>query len=173
MKYLVYIGVFFFAVNTYGQKSLSKLLKKHNTENIAYVSVEDVNNLIKNAKKTNTTNNLVLLDARERKEYQISHIKNAVFVGYDDFNLKEVSAKIPNKNATIIVYCSLGIRSEDVAEKLHRKGYKNVFNLFGGIFEWKNKGNTVIDANNLPTEKIHTFNKEWSKWLKKGVKIYE
>ena len=78
-----------------------------------------------------------------------------------------------DKNATIIVYCSVGIRSEDIAEKLQKAGYKNVFNLFGGIFEWKNKQNVVVDTNNNPTEKVHTFSKEWSKWLKKGIKVYE
>ena len=87
--------------------------------------------------------------------------------------LKETSSKLIDKNATIIVYCSVGIRSEDIAEKLQKAGYKNVFNLFGGIFEWKNKQNTVVDSTNNPTEKVHTFSKEWSKWLKKGIKVYE
>jgi rhodanese-related sulfurtransferase len=113
------------------------------------------------------------LDARELKEYKVSHLKNAIHVGYDHFNLKETTAKLTNKKAAIIVYCSIGIRSEDIAEKLQNAGYKNVYNLFGGIFEWKNKQHIVVDSLNNPTEKVHTFNKEWSTWLKKGIKIYE
>ena len=71
------------------------------------------------------------------------------------------------------MYCSLGIRSEDIAEKIQAAGFSNVFNLYGGIFEWKNQDNTIVTEENTPTQKVHTFNKEWSKWLHKGIKIYE
>lgn len=163
MKKLIYIFVFFISVSISGQNSLKKLLKKYNTENVSYASVEMI--------KSNP--NYVLLDARELKEYKVSHLKNAIHVGYDHFNLKKTIKKLKNKNATIIVYCSVGIRSENIAEKLQKAGYKNVYNLFGGIFEWKNKENIVVDSKNQPTENVHTFNKEWSKWLKKGIKVYE
>lgn len=163
MKKLIYIFVFFISVSLSGQNSLKKLLKKYNTESVSYASVEMI--------KLNP--NYVLLDARELKEYNVSHLKNAIHVGYNHFNLKETTAKLTNKKATIIVYCSVGIRSEDIAEKLQNAGYKNVYNLFGGIFEWKNKENIVVDSKNQPTKNVHTFNKEWSKWLKKGVKVYE
>lgn len=163
MKKLIYITVFLFSLSVSGQKSLAKLLKKYNTESVPYASV----------KMTKSNPNFILLDARELKEYKVSHIKNAIHVGYDEFNLKETTAKLTDKNATIVVYCSVGIRSEDVAEKLQKAGYTNVYNLFGGIFEWKNKNNTVVDSKNNPTEQVHTFNKAWSKWLKKGIKVYE
>jgi len=52
-------------------------------------------------------------------------------------------------------------------------GYKNVYNLYGGIFEYKNNGGKVVDNQNKETDKIHTYNKEWSVYLKKGIKIYE
>lgn len=117
--------------------------------------------------------NAILLDAREEKEYQVSHLKDAICVGYDNFNLKKTINKLPkDKNAKIVVYCSLGIRSETVAYKLIKAGYTNVYNLYGGIFEWKNANFKVIDTLGKPTENIHTFNKEWSKWLKKGKKVY-
>ena len=115
----------------------------------------------------------VLLDAREKKEFEISHLKNTYFVGYTNFSLKETLKKIPNKKSKIVVYCSLGIRSEDIAEKLKVAGYTNILNLYGGIFEWKNKGNPVFDSNEKATDNIHVFSKEWSKWLLKGTKVYE
>ena len=40
----------------------------------------------------------------------------------------------------IIVYCSIGVRSEDIGEKLKELGYTKILNLYGGIFDWKNKG---------------------------------
>ena len=162
MKKSIYIFLLLFSVSLNGQ-SIKKLLKKHNTESVEYAYVD----------KTKANSDVILLDARELKEFNVSHIKNAIHVGYDHFNLEKTTTKLTDKNATVIVYCSVGIRSEDIAEKLQKAGYKNVFNLFGGIFEWKNKRNTVVDSNNNPTEKVHTFSKEWSKWLKKGVKVYE
>ena len=77
----------------------------------------------------------ILLDAREEKEFKVSHLKNAICVGYDNFKLKETLEKLPeDKNTKIVVYCSLGIRSETVAHKLIEAGYTNIYNLYGGIF---------------------------------------
>jgi rhodanese-related sulfurtransferase len=163
MKNFIYIFAFLFSLSVSGQKSLTKLLKKYNTESVPYASI----------KMTKSNPDFILLDARELKEYKVSHIKNAIHVGYDKFSLKETTSKLSDKNATIVVYCSVGIRSEDIAEKLQKAGYTNVYNLFGGIFEWKNNENIVVDSKNNPTELVHTFSKAWSKWLKKGVKIYE
>ncbi|CAL2102451.1 Rhodanese [Tenacibaculum sp. 190130A14a] len=163
MKNIVFF-LLLISLNSFSQKNLNQLLKKYNTESVPYISITELQN----------ENNVILLDAREPKEFEISHLKNAICVGYDFFNLEKTLKKLPqNKNTKIVVYCSLGIRSEDIAEKLQKQGYTNIFNLYGGIFEWKNQNNTLVNKENKPTEKVHTFNKEWSKWLYKGEKIYE
>ena len=173
MKNTLYIFVLLISISASGQ-SLKKLLKKYNTESVPYTSVEELKKITKRSlESVQADNSFVLLDAREQKEFEVSHIKNAIQVGYDHFDLDKTTSKLNDKDATIVVYCSVGIRSEDIAEKLQKAGYKNVFNLYGGIFEWKNKQNIVVDSNNNPTKKVHTFSKEWSKWLKKGVKIYD
>jgi len=114
---------------------------------------------------------IVLLDAREKKEYNVSHIEGAKYVGYDSFKISSV--KNVDKSSKIIVYCSVGYRSEKVGEKLQKAGYKNVFNLYGGIFDWKNKGYQLVDKKGEKTEKIHAYDQSWGKWLEKGEKIYE
>lgn len=160
-----FLCVLLISVNAvFSQSNLKHLLQKYNTESIPYISV---NQLLKQQE------NLILLDAREKKEFEISHLKNAYFVGYTAFNLKEILKKIPNKKSKIVVYCSLGIRSEDIAEKLKVGGYTNVLNLFGGLFEWKNKGNPLFDSEENKTEKVHAFSENWSQWLLKGTKVYE
>lgn len=149
---------------SFSQKKLDKLLHKWNKRNVPYMSVETL--ALPNTKA-------ILLDAREEKEFKVSHLKNAICVGYDKFKLKETLSKLPkDKSAKIVVYCSLGIRSETIAHKLIKAGYTNVFNLYGGIFEWKNADFQVVDTLGNTTEKVHTFSKDWSKWLKKGKKIY-
>lgn len=113
----------------------------------------------------------VLLDTRTAEEYNISHLPGAAFVDYDRFRVKDVK-HIP-KDAEIIVYCSVGYRSERIGEKLLAEGYTNVKNLYGGIFQWKNDGYEVMNANNQPTDSVHTYNKKWSQWLNKGIKVYD
>lgn len=113
----------------------------------------------------------VLLDAREKAEYNVSHIQNAIWVGYNDFDMNRIATI--NKSDRIVVYCSVGYRSEKIAEKLKAAGYTNTSNLYGGIFEWVNDGNTIINSMNEPTQKIHAYSKTWGVWLNKGEKIYD
>lgn len=151
------------SVSVFSQEKIKDVLKKYNTESIPYIKVDSLQKL----------SNIILLDAREKREFEVSHLQNSIYVGYDNFDLQKVQKTVPNKNAKIVVYCTLGVRSEDIAEKLKKAGYTNVLNLFGGIFEWKNKGNRVFDAKEEETENVHVCNKYWSQWLKKGTKIYE
>lgn len=113
---------------------------------------------------------VVLLDARSREEYEVSHMKNAIWVGYDDFQEARL-AGIP-KNAHVVVYCAVGYRSEKIAEKMREAGYTDAANLYGGIFEWVNEGHGVVDMNGNPTQKVHAYDKTWGIWLERGQKIY-
>lgn len=112
----------------------------------------------------------ILLDARELEEYNVSHIPGSIWIGYEDFDLKRL-IKI-EKESKIVVYCSVGFRSERIGEKLLEAGYLNTQNLQGSIFEWINKDLPLVDSSNQPTNKIHGFDKVWSKWLKNGVIAY-
>ncbi len=159
---LFYIFIF---ISTLGftQDDLNKLLKENNQQTIPYISVQELA-----MPKTQA----ILLDARETNEYVVSHLKNAICIGYDNFDIKKVTDTITDKNKEIVVYCSLGIRSEDIAEKLKKEGYTNVRNLYGGIFEWKNNNFKVYNDREKITDSIHAFSEEWSKWVKKGIKVY-
>ena len=147
---------------TFGQTTLDATLKKLNTESIPYTYVSEVK----------TDSDVIILDTRKKEEYEVSHIKNSVWVGYEGFRTQNVINKIPNSDTEIVVYCSIGVRSEDIGEKLKKAGYTNVKNLYGGIFEWKNQGKSVFKTNSVETDSIHTYNKQWSKLLSKGIKVY-
>ena len=161
-RYIAFLFIFIFNIS-FSQKSIPKILEKLNKKSVPYITPKEVV----------TTTNYVLLDSREPKEYEISHILNAQNVGYNKFDTKTFKEKFKNLNDTIIVYCSIGVRSENIGEKLLKMGYKNVYNLYGGLFQWKNDGLEVVDSNNVPTQKVHTYNKAWSKYLKSGIAIYE
>ncbi len=114
---------------------------------------------------------LVILDIRSENEYNVSHIPNARFIDYDNFSEKDVENL--DKDSEIVLYCSVGYRSERVGEKMKELGFKNVQNLYGGIFQWKNTNHEVVNPLGSPTDSVHTYNKNWSKWLTNGIKIYE
>jgi rhodanese-related sulfurtransferase len=162
-KQFKFIILFFIAFSSNSQDSLSELLDKYNTESIPYITVQELA-----MPKTKA----IILDARELKEYKVSHLKESIFVGFNNFKIDLIKNKIPNKNEVIVVYCSLGIRSETIANRLKKAGYKNVFNLYGGIFEWKNNNFKVYNSEGKETNNIHVFSKEWSRWLLKGNKVY-
>ncbi|MEM6522986.1 MAG: rhodanese-like domain-containing protein [Bacteroidota bacterium] len=116
-------------------------------------------------------NDFILLDTRSLEEYEVSHLKGARFIDYDSFEPRMVNDI--SKSKPVVLYCSVGYRSEKIGERLQELGFKNVYNLYGGIFDWKNKDNSVVNQKNLETDSVHTYNKSWSKWLKKGIKVYE
>lgn len=107
--------------------------------------------------------NYTLLDIREEEEYNVSHIPGASFFGDKDPNW-DMLAKI-DKDEPIILYCSIGYRSEKMGEKLMERGFTNVRNLYGSIFEWANKGLPMENAKGETVPAVHGYNKRWSKWV--------
>jgi len=120
--------------------------------------------------QANGPENYTLLDARERPEFEVSHLPAAQYIGYNQVEDK-VLDKLP-KDKPVVVYCSVGYRSEKIGEKLKSMGFSQVYNLYGGIFEWKHKGYAIEDDAGKPTEKVHAYNKDWGQWLRKGEKVY-
>ncbi len=113
----------------------------------------------------------LFLDAREPREYAVSHISGAIPVGYDHFSPENLPTNLP-KDRRIVVYCSVGYRSEKVSEKLRLAGFTDVSNLYGGIFEWVNQNLPVVNQSG-PTNEVHAYSHSWGIWLKKGKRIYK
>lgn len=160
-KHLLFLAFLMFSISLFSQKNLDRTLQQLNAESVPYIYVNEVN----------TTEEIIVFDTRKKEEYEVSHIKNAVWVGYKTFEKDSILKNFPNKQASIMVYCSIGVRSEDIGEKLLKAGYTNVKNLYGGIFEWKNQGKLVY-KNDTETDSVHTFNKQWGKLLNKGTKVH-
>jgi rhodanese-related sulfurtransferase len=162
-RYLLII-ICFFTTNLSAQiknPEFKLVLDSTYHHSIPLISVEDFVKLDKHE--------LFVLDTREEEEFQVSHLKNARHVGYFWFDMRKIY-DIP-ADATIVVYCSIGSRSEKIAEKLTEAGYKNVHNLYGGIFEWVNEGHPVYKESGVQTSEIHTYDKSWSHWVERGTKV--
>jgi rhodanese-related sulfurtransferase len=82
---------------------------------------------------------VIILDVRTPQEYHEGHISNAINIPVQI--LGQQLDKLNNfKDKKILVYCRSGHRSAIASQILDRAGFKNVYNLKGGIFEWKASG---------------------------------
>ncbi|MEJ2532272.1 MAG: rhodanese-like domain-containing protein [Halioglobus sp.] len=102
----------------------------------------------------------VLIDVRQREEYEVSHLPNALHLPTLEVIQK---ADIP-ANAMLVLYCSVGYRSALVAHQLQVNGYKNVMNLEGSIFEWYNRGHPVV-VDGRPVKQVHPYSRIWGMLL--------
>jgi rhodanese-related sulfurtransferase len=95
------------------------------------------------ASKTKSSD-AVIVDVREKDEWDAGHISDAVHMSRGMLEL-EIEDKFPDRNTTIICHCGGGGRSALAAESLQKTGYKNVRSMAGGFKAWK--------AAELPTTK--------------------
>ena len=158
------ISISLISISQRSRQSYHDMLKTYYKNTIPTISPSDL--YIKILKG----GSIYLLDTREEKEYSVSKIKGAIHVGYNDFNIK--STDILKRDVTVIVYCTIGARSENIGEKLKKEGFTDVYNLYGGLIYWVNQGYPVVDNSNQTTQNIHIYSQEWGKWLKKGKPIH-
>lgn len=119
--------------------------------------------------KTESREQIIIIDARSKAEYNISHIKNSRRTGYEDFSIERIW--MVSRKARIVVYCANSNRSTVVAQYLKLMGFSDVQVLKNGLIGWKNEGNLIYDKNG-PTDKIHVGNKDNLRLVKSGLAIY-
>jgi len=123
-----------------------KTIERYISHSVEVISVDEL---------SETIDNYILLDTREEEEYAISKIPGARFFGYDEPDYTVLDQL--DKDQPIVMYCSIGYRSEKMGEELQKRGFTNVKNLYGSIFEWANKEYPLVDSQDEATTKIHTY----------------
>lgn len=83
-----------------------------------------------------TNKNLVVVDVREQDEWNDGHLANSILIPTSEFQNR--MSELPREKV-IAVICQSGARSAQVAEYLVKSGYKEVYNLKGGISGWPDK----------------------------------
>ena len=73
----------------------------------------------------------ILVDTREDREWDANHVKSAVHMSRGIIE-RDIVSKVPDKNATLVLYCGGGFRSALVADNLQKMGYRNAISLDGG-----------------------------------------
>lgn len=81
--------------------------------------------------------NIQILDVRTQGEYNSGHIKNSFLADWNQQEVFEERIKSLDKTKPVYTYCLVGGRSSAAATRLREAGFKEVYNLLGGIKEWK------------------------------------
>ncbi len=110
---------------------------------------------------------VVLLDARGDEEYRVSHLPGAHHAPDAAAAARVLAAADPG--ATVVAYCSVGVRSAELARALARRADRQVFNLEGSIFAWANQGRTVV-RDGEPVRDVHPYDAAWGALLDPGLR---
>ncbi|HEX3876026.1 MAG TPA: rhodanese-like domain-containing protein [Bryobacteraceae bacterium] len=81
----------------------------------------------------------LLIDTREDNEWAAAHVKGAMHLSKGIIE-RDIEDKVPDKNATLVLYCGGGFRSALVADNLQKMGYRNAISLDGGWRALKESG---------------------------------
>ena len=106
------------------------------------ISANDFNKMIRNDKSA------IIIDVRTPEEFNKGHLRNSLNINWFDENFDE-NLKIFNRELPVFVYCLSGGRSSQANKKIQSLGFENVYELDGGILEWrKNKLPEALLNNN-------------------------
>lgn len=134
------------------------------------IKIADIKSTMVSGVLKSTREPIVILDARNQAEFEIAHLQDAKWVGFDDFSIERVW--MIQRETRVLVYSSLNKRSKLIAQYLILLGFRDVQIMEDGIIGWVNNNYPVYDATHAPTTKIHVGDKQNMKYLKKGLGIY-
>lgn len=93
--------------------------------------------------KVNATTNAQLIDVRTEDEFKNGYIEKAKNINWNGDNFVSEVSKL-NKSKPVFVYCLSGGRSSAASQKLIDLGFTDVYNMQGGILQWKNANKNVV-----------------------------
>jgi rhodanese-related sulfurtransferase len=104
---------------------------------VTNMSVEDF------SKKT-AESGVVILDVRTPGEFMTGHIQDAQNIDFESGSFESQIESL-DKNGTYAVYCRSGNRSGQAVKVMQDAGFKNIYNLDGGVIDWANSGLPLVN----------------------------
>jgi rhodanese-related sulfurtransferase len=83
-----------------------------------------------------------VLDVRTPEEVAGGHIVGAINLDYNNANFKAEIAKL-DKKRTYLVYCKVGMRSDQAAKLMKEAGFTHIYALEGGLDSWQEAGKPI------------------------------
>ncbi len=87
--------------------------------------------------KIDQSDNFVLVDVREDREWVQGNIPSSIHIGKGVIE-RDVANLIPNQETEVVLYCQGGYRSALAGESLKEMGYSKVLSMSGGFSDWVN-----------------------------------
>ena len=94
-------------------------------------------------KKLTETPGKIILDVRTPNEYNSGHLPDAMLINVNDKDFKSKIEQL-DKSKPVFVYCKAGYRSSNASAILLQSGFKEVYDLQGGIDSWSGAKKTVV-----------------------------
>ena len=124
---------------------------------------------------------LLLLDVREPAEFAVSHIPSAINISPSAYTspdaVRELLASAgAQRDAEIVCYCSVGVRSSQLAlaiAKVDPRRVSRVHNLDGSIFRWANEGRRLVNSRLQPTAYVHPYSNLWGRLVRTDLRAFE
>jgi len=107
---------------------------------------------------TKSQSNSILLDVREKEEWDEGHLPGAVCLPRGFLEVR-VEKAVPDKNSPVIVYCAGGVRSALAAKSLQQLGYSDVVSMAGGYGEWKNNGLPFVVPEKMTKSRLARYSR--------------
>ncbi|MBI5642148.1 MAG: rhodanese-like domain-containing protein [Deltaproteobacteria bacterium] len=79
---------------------------------------------------------IVIVDVRESELYSRGHVPGAINIPYEDNSQKRILKEL-NPKDRIVFICHGGPMGDELGEILTKNGYKDVYNVAGGMRKWK------------------------------------
>ena len=127
-------------------------------QGIREVSVEDTKARVLDTHGGDQGETPVLVDIRERDEYEQGFIPSAEWIprGFLEIKIEDL---VPDRDREVVVYCAGGTRSALGARSLSELGYTNVSSMAGGFRAWKNAGYAFERPRVLSAEQIKRYSR--------------
>ena len=90
-------------------------------------------------KKNSGNPNFVIMDVRTPEEYREGYIENSVNINYLGKTFRNEVLKL-DRTKIYLLYCRSGRRSKEVQDIMKGLGFKEVYNMPGGILQWQAEG---------------------------------
>jgi molybdopterin/thiamine biosynthesis adenylyltransferase/rhodanese-related sulfurtransferase len=102
--------------------------------------------------------NFVLVDVREKNEWNEGHIPGAVHVprGYLELQIEEA---VPDKSKKVVLYCAGGVRSLMAGSTLQQMGYHDVVSMAGGFGQWKASGYNFVQPRTMSAAQARRYSR--------------
>jgi len=85
----------------------------------------------------------VIVDLRTPQEYARGKIKKAINLDYHSPAFIDDLKKL-NKEKTYLIYCLANVRSANALKLMGHLGFREVYNLLGGIRQWYHEGQPIV-----------------------------